>query len=217
MRTWAVTIAGWTVLLTSSCSQSTAGLAAAWAPDAGPGASRVAPAAGLAESAATQAAVDGGVPAMFDTTPAVATPPPPLTMPAGLAAPDGGMPDSGPPPDLVGAMPAEADAAPPPRDASPPPPPPLRILRVRDVTAARIQVKTIYAHRVEAKTGRVGKEGEPLPDPVLGQQLGRENLKVEELVADVLYAHDVQTGAIDADETHVSTLKIDKPTASAPP
>jgi len=102
--------------------------------------------------------------------------------------------------------------------AAPAPIPPItptttiRVLRIRDITAGKLIAGIVYAHRLDAKSGVVRKSGDALPDAVLAEEAGRENLKVAELVVDVLYAHDIHAESVEIGQGHVSSVKIDKPT-----
>jgi len=107
---------------------------------------------------------------------------------AGAQVPDGAAPSSAVPPAMM-----------------------IRILRVHDVTAGKITAGIVYAHRLEAKRGVIRNSGDALPDAVLTEQAGRENLKVEELMVDVLYAHDIHAGSVEIAKGHVSSVKIDQP------
>jgi hypothetical protein len=85
-------------------------------------------------------------------------------------------------------------------------------VRVHDVHAKMVRVKVLYAHHVSAKDGTVGKILDALPDDVLARALGTANADQPLLEADVLYAHDIKTDALEADEVHVTDLKLhDKP------
>ena len=147
--------------------------------------------------------------------PAVAPPPPPdamTRMPAD--APIAPVPT--PPPDAMPAPPAVlVDARPPPPpDAGPPPdaatPPPvtLRIVRARNVKADRLIVGVVYADKLHAKGGTVLTSGDPLPDRVLAAQLGQDDLKVDLLIADILYARDIHADSVLIREAHVADLKL---------
>ena len=92
-----------------------------------------------------------------------------------------------------------------PPDAAP------RILRAHNITAERIRAGVVYARKLSAKSGTVTMIGEPLAPATLATELGRMDLKVTELVTDVLYAQDIQADRIEIVETHVSSLAIDKP------
>jgi hypothetical protein len=121
----------------------------------------------------------------------------PDTGPVGLSGPDAArtavVPD------------AMAPTATPPPDTAP------LIVRAHNVMADRIRAGVVYAHRLDAKSGTVGQTGDPLPEATLATEIGRMDLKVSELVADVLYARDIQADRIEIVETHVSSLRIDKP------
>jgi hypothetical protein len=115
------------------------------------------------------------------------------------------------PPDATPSPPA-ADAAsaptPSPDAASPPPPAALRILRVHDVMADQITASVVYAHRVDAKGGTVSTTADPLSDEGLAAAIGSENLKGGQVVADVLYAHDVHARSVVIKEAHVTEMKV---------
>jgi hypothetical protein len=114
------------------------------------------------------------------------------------------MPDTMPPAQ------APPDAAPP--DAAGPdvaaPVPAPRILRARDLTVTRLTAGVVYAHRLNAKTGHVAMPGEPLSPGQLAPELGAQNLKLEELEVDILYAHDIEAGSARLQESHVEELKF---------
>jgi hypothetical protein len=106
-------------------------------------------------------------------------------------------------------LPLPADALLPvtiPLDAAPP-----RIVRVHDITASGVIAGLVYAHRVDTKTGTAGTRGAPLSDPELAKEFGTQNVSAAQLVADVLYAHDIHAEHVDFAETHAATVKIDKP------
>ena len=85
------------------------------------------------------------------------------------------------------------------------------IVRAHNIMAERIVAGVVYAHRIEAKSGRIGQAGEALPDAILAAQIGRMDLKVAELTVDILYAQDIQAGRVEIGEAHSESLKIDKP------
>ena len=116
--------------------------------------------------------------------------------------------DASPPAsDVAPALPAPPDATP--TDSIPPPPVTLRVLRAHDVKADRITAGLVYAHKLEAKTGTVGKLSDPLPDSVLAAEIGRDNVKAAQLTVDVLYAHDIRAGSVEITEARVGSLKIE--------
>jgi hypothetical protein len=82
------------------------------------------------------------------------------------------------------------------------------IMRAHDVKADRIVAAVIFAHKVEAKVGKVARSLAPLPEDVLEAEMGRDNVKADELIVDVLYAHDVQANSIEVGEAHVAQMKI---------
>jgi len=144
------------------------------------------------------------------------------------AAPSANSSDAQSPSPTVDATPVPApppDASPPPAtklvDAAPDPiaapdaalsPPPPRIVRAHNITAKRISVGVVYAHRLDANQGTVDVSGEPLSDRELAAQIGPDDLKVEELTADVLYAHDLHADSVRIHEAHISDLNV-KPAA----
>jgi hypothetical protein len=69
----------------------------------------------------------------------------------------------------------------------------------------------VYAHRVEAKKGTAGQQGDALPDAVLAEQIGHDDLKVDDLVVDVLYAQDIRADRVEIKETHAASLRIENP------
>jgi hypothetical protein len=204
MKRWAVTRAAWVALTTISCMPAPAPVAAG-EPDAAATAipRRIAPPAelsGLPDPGATSAAaVDAG------------TPVPDASLVPDVSELVAREPDVAPPPTTTdaAAVTTAADAAPPAEPAADTRAP--LILRVRDITADRVIAGTIYAHRLDAKTGTAGAKGTPLSDMALAQELGPDNLKVTEVVADVLYAHDVHAGRIELQETHAAMVTIEKP------
>jgi hypothetical protein len=112
----------------------------------------------------------------------------------------------------AGAVPLPVDAALAPPDVGEPAPPKMpRILRVRDVTTTRLMVTVVYAHKLDAMSGKVVTSAPPLSPAMLDAEMGPENLKVDELVADVLYAHDLHTGTVQIQEGHISQTTIKTP------
>jgi hypothetical protein len=120
------------------------------------------------------------------------------------AQPDGG----GGGPDL-----AVPDASPAPESPPPSPPPPgpspAQELRVHDLKAKRIIARVVYAHRLTAEKGTAGMIF-PAPDAsLLDLDLGSRDLEVDELVVDVLRAHDIKADWIQIGEAHAA-VKIGK-------
>ena len=131
---------------------------------------------------------------------------------AGVTPPAPLMADaSGVPPAPVTPPPMEADAAPAPTpDAAPAAPPPEpRVLRVHDLEVRRLTARVVHARELHASTGSVGVVLPSDPDSLLQLELGPQNLKVDELTVDVLFAHDIKAGWIHVDEAHAH-VKIDK-------
>jgi hypothetical protein len=145
------------------------------------------------------------------------------TTPGGRAAApagfDGGAAVTGAAPPVVippdaGASPAAPPAVTPPAGGpvTTPPvttPPTPRILRAHDIKAKRITAGIAYVHKLEAKTGTAGKIV-TLPSPPVDLNLGTENLEVDELVVDTLYAHEVKADHIEIRETQATEVKIGK-------
>jgi hypothetical protein len=201
MRRRLVTIAC-SALTAISCALEPAGLSVVQQqPDAGTGATSVSAPTDVDEPSRSPR-TDGSAPMSPSPADGGGTTP---------ALPDGGGVLSGRDTGAPATIPADGPA--PGLDASAPTPvpPPLLILRARNVTAERITAGVVYAHKLQAKTGAVGQAGDPLPGDVLAGEIGREDLKVPVLDVDVLYAQDIQTGRIDVKETHISSIRIDKP------
>jgi hypothetical protein len=110
--------------------------------------------------------------------------------------------------DAPPAPPVDALIVPPATDASLPSPPGPRLLRVHDVEAERIAAGVVYAHKLEAKRGIILGSGPPLAREALEAQIGERNLEVDELVVDVLYAHDIKAGSIRIGEAHIEDVKL---------
>jgi hypothetical protein len=199
-----IVLARCSALLALSCTFEPGGLGVSAQRDAGAGPTSLSPPAQAdppmrpeADGAASPApfTADGSVGGSVDTDA------------AGMMA---ATPDVAPPPPPAdAAAPAAPDSSPPSLDL-PPPIPPV-IVRAHNVTAARIKAGVVYAHRVTAKTGTAGQVGDALPDAVLAAQTGRDDVKVEELVVDVLYAQDVRADRVEIKETHAASLRIDNP------
>jgi hypothetical protein len=119
------------------------------------------------------------------------------------------------PPAPVTPPPVEADAAPAPApvpspDAAPAAPPAEpRVLHVHDLDVRRLTARVVHAHELHAATGSVGVVLPSDDDSLLQLELGPQNLKVDELTVDVLFAHDIKAGWIHVDEAHAH-VKIDK-------
>jgi hypothetical protein len=204
MERWSIVLARCSALLALACTFEPAGLVVTAQQDAGARPASLSPPAQADPPMRPEA--DG------------AASPAPLTADGSVGRPAdtdaGGMmaatPDGAPqplPPDA--AAPAAPDSSPPSQDL-PPPVPPV-IVRAHNVTAARITAGVVYAHRVIAKTGTAGQVGDALPDAVLAAQTGRDDVKVEELVVDVLYAQDVRADRVTIKETHAASLRIENP------
>jgi hypothetical protein len=185
-------IAAGAALIHLACSPSPAG-SAIGEPDAGASASRtVRPSGAL-----------GPIDAIPDASPVLPSPPDaalPTTTPD--APPLLAIPDAAP----VMATPDAATSAEMAAEATPP-----RILRIRDLTVDHLTVGVVYAHKVDARTGVASNRGAALSDADLARELGTANAKFTELIADVLYAHDIHAGRVDIGETHASIVSIEKP------
>jgi len=108
------------------------------------------------------------------------------------------------------APPAMADAAPPAPATTPPvttppvttPPAEPRVLRVHDVKVGRLTARVVHAHQLEAAAGSAGRVLPPDADALLKLELGAQDLEVDELTVDVLFAHDIKAGRVQLEETH---------------
>jgi hypothetical protein len=69
----------------------------------------------------------------------------------------------------------------------------------------------VYAHRLDANEGTIETTGEPLSDRELAAQVGPDDLKVDQLIADVLYAHDLHADSVQIHEAHISDLNVKAP------
>jgi hypothetical protein len=120
--------------------------------------------------------------------------------PPAMIAVDAGGPNA----TLADAGAAAVDDPPP---AVPPPSPAAtdrQVLRAHDIKAGRITARVVYAHNLTAAGGSAGLVLPPPAAPLLQLDLGSQDLNVEALVVDVLYAHDIKAGHIEIGETHAS-------------
>jgi hypothetical protein len=146
------------------------------------------------------AAIDGGAASVSSSAP------PAVSLPDAGAAPPVMPPMTGGAP----AMPPASPVAPP--MAAPPmttPPPAPRVMRAHDVKAKRIIATTVHVHKLEARNGTAGRVI-MVAEPLVALELGPENVEVDELVVDTLYAHDVKADHVQIVETHASEVKIGK-------
>jgi hypothetical protein len=84
----------------------------------------------------------------------------------------------------------------------------MRVLRAKKIKADKITASVVFANKLQAKSGTVGRLADPLPDLDLAEQIGDEDLKTDEITVDVLYADHIQAGSIAIVEAHVSDFKI---------
>jgi hypothetical protein len=84
----------------------------------------------------------------------------------------------------------------------------LRVLRARKVKADRITAGVIFARKLDAKTGTIGALADPLPESLLAEELGEDDVKTGELTVDVLYADQVRADAVKITKAHVTAVKI---------
>jgi hypothetical protein len=126
-----------------------------------------------------------------------------------LVAPDAGppvaVPDAGTPVD-AGAVAPDTSPLPPP----PPPPPPI-IVHTHDLTVHRLIAGVVYAHRLDAESGKIVTSGAPLEPALLDAEIVPQDSKVDELVVDILYAHDIHAGTVQIQEAHISITNIKQP------
>jgi hypothetical protein len=145
-------------------------------------------------------------------TVAAASPPVAPSIDAGAGPPEvAAVPDAdrvAPPGPDAPRPPTVADAAVVLADAPPAPALPLRIMRVHDVMADQITAGVVFAHKLEAKGGTVGLSGDPLSDEALAAQMGPDDLKIVEIVVDVLYAHHIRAKSVQLRQVHVSMMKL---------
>ena len=116
---------------------------------------------------------------------------------------------------------------PPPRMApAPPPPPPTRaeVLQVKEIKAGRVRARVIYAKEVKAKGGRIGRVYESGDDDWekggrgrgrgrghgRGHGHGDGKIEAPEVIADVIYAKEVDADWIEAGEIHAKDVKIER-------
>jgi hypothetical protein len=140
-------------------------------------------------------AIDGGAASVSSSAP------PSVTLPDAGAAPPVTPP-------MTGGAPAMPPASPPAPPMTTPPPAP-RVMRAHDVQAKRIIATTVHVHKLEARNGTAGRVI-MVAEPLVALELGPENVEVDELVVDTLYAHDVKADHVQIVETHASEVKIGK-------
>jgi hypothetical protein len=155
---------------------------------------------GLPGESTTTGAPDPGLPAATAPAPVAAPPPAPPTPPP--AAP------AAPPPAAPAAPPPAAPAAPPPAVSVPPLPVPTTVLRARQIKAERIVAGVVFARKLDAKSGTVTTVSSPLPEAALEAQIGEDDVKMDELRVDVLYADDIQARSVLIRESHVLELRV---------
>jgi hypothetical protein len=103
---------------------------------------------------------------------------------------------------------------PPPRDEPYPQPPPQQprdVLRAKEIKADRVYARIIYAKEVKARDGRVGRvytgEGGKGRKGDKGDWGGGE-VNTSEVSAEIIYAKEIKTDWIEADEIHAKEVKI---------
>jgi hypothetical protein len=221
MKVSLAVVVAWSTLMSVSCTVSSSGQAGGRARDVAPDGSASVSPTGMGPMRAGRRA--GGSPLEQVSDAGTSGWDGPMTSSAD-AAPPAGSSDAQSPATTIDVDPVPAppsDASPPPAttlvDAAPDPiatpdaalsPPPPRIVRAHNVTVKRISVGVVYAHRLEANQGTIEVSGKPLSDHELAAQIGPDDLKVEELIADVLYAHDLHADSVQIREAHISDLNV---------
>jgi hypothetical protein len=120
-----------------------------------------------------------------------------------------------PTPPVPGTPPPVANPTPPVPGVQPIPPPlPLRIVRAAKIQADRITAKVLYARRLDAKTGTIETIAAPLPG--LEEQLADDELRMNVLDADIIYAGEVQADSVAIAASHVEDLRVKKLNGDGP-
>jgi hypothetical protein len=220
-----VIIAGWGLLISGACTIEYDGFLAGGGQETGgqpqppPSRSGMAPEQpDAAPSAmAPNAASDDGPPVPVDASAASDVQPAVMVADAGtpVVAPDAApppvaVPDAASPPVAVPDAGVPLDVEPVALDLAPPPPPPPIIVHTHDLTVRRLVAGVVYAHRLDAESGKIVTSGPPLSGTLLDAQFGQD-LKVDELVVDILYAHDIHAGTVQIQEAHISDPNIKVP------
>jgi hypothetical protein len=91
-----------------------------------------------------------------------------------------------------------------------PQPAPTDVLRVKEIKAGRVHARVIYAKKVKAKAGHIGRVIEDREDKQWKE--GRSDGKIEEpeVKADVIYAKKIGADWIEAGEVYAKEVKIGK-------